>query len=88
MTQAEKMRKITNEANERRRARVTTKNTKYARKIADTKIRNIANAGGNGYTFAVGRFYVPSLVVTAFEEMGFQVTRNGRNGKALLTIKW
>lgn len=88
MTQAERMRKITNEVVESERAKYVAKNVKYANKIVNRKVRSRAEIGRGSCAVKVNRRYSPSLVVDAISDMGFDVVRNSKKGRAVLTIKW
>lgn len=88
MTKAETMRKITDKANADQHNKLVMKNKKYAEKLISTKAVRKALNGFGSYKFALRRKYVPSLVVNALTDMGFDVIRDSKNGKAILTIKW
>lgn len=88
MTKAETMRKITDKANAERHTKLVMQNKKYAEKLITTKAVRKALDGRGSYKFALRRKYVPSLVVNALTDMGFDVIRDSKNGKAVLTIKW
>jgi hypothetical protein len=88
MTNAERMRKITDEVVKSERAKYVAKNVKYANKIVNRKVRNKAESGRGSCAVKVSRRYSPSLVVDAISDMGFNVIRNSKNGRAILTIKW
>ena len=88
MTKAEKMREITVKAMENKREENEERNRKYANRLANTRIYKRASKGFNNCEIKVNRFYNPTIVIGAFEKMGFEVKRASKNGKAILTVKW
>ena len=88
MKKAEEMRRFTEKATEKQRMARVSKSHKYAQKIADTKLKARAKNGFNNCQFTVSRWQSPTLVVEQFENMGFEVKRNSKNGRAVLAIKW
>lgn len=88
MTQAEKMRKITDEVVESERAKYVAKNVKYANKIINCNVRNRAEIGKGSCAIRLNRRYSPNLVADAIIDKGFDVVKNSKNGNIILTIIW
>lgn len=88
MTKAERMREVMNKAIEEKRVINVEKNRKYANRIVNGKCHKRALKGFNHCEVKLSRFYNPTLTTNVIEEMGFEVKRNSKNGRAVLNIKW
>lgn len=88
MSKAETMRTIANKRIEAKRAKHIEANRKYAETLIDRNIYRAAEKGAKSYTIKVGRAYSPTLVVEHIQSHGFEVQKNSKNGRAILTIKW
>ena len=88
MTKAETMRTIANKKIEAKRAKHVEANQKYADKLIGRNIYKAAEKGAKTCSIKVGRAYSPTLVVEHIQNHGFEVQKNSKNGRAILTIKW
>ena len=88
MMKAEQTRKIMEDAMEAKIERNRNKSKAYARRVTETKFVRRAKKGYSNCEFKVSRWYSPAVVVETLEEMGYEVKRNSKNGKAVLAIKW
>ena len=82
------MRQILDKAMEEKMMIRKNKSCSYAKRITETKFVRRAKKGYSNCEFKVSRWYSPAVVVEALEEMGYEVKRNSKNGKAVLAIKW
>lgn len=88
MTRAEKMRKITDKANEQKRVERLAKHEKYVSKIINGKVKFAANLGLGGCNVKVKKRFSPTLTKDAFEKHGFEVTESRKNGRSIFKLKW
>ena len=88
MTVAQRMREITNGANQDREQKRIKAHSKYVAKLVESKITKMAMKGRTNAEIKVGRHYSPTMTYNAFAERGFDVKQNSRNGRAILVVKW
>ena len=88
MTRAEEMRKITDKANEQKRAERIAKHEKYASKIINGKVRLAAALGFGACNVKTKKRFSPSLTKNALEKHGFEVTESRKNGRSIFKLKW
>ena len=88
MMKADRARELTEKMAQAKADRYRDKINAYARRLTDTKIAKRANKGFNNCQIKVANKYTPTLVIQAFERMGYEVNRHSKNGRAILSIKW
>ena len=82
------MRQILNKAMEEKMTIRKDKSCSYARRMTESKFERRARKGFNNCEFKVSRRHSPTLVAEALVEMGYEVKRNSKNGRAVLVVKW
>ena len=88
MTKAEEMRKITDKANEQKRAERLAKHEKYVSKIINGKVRLAATLGFGTCDVKIKKKFSSALVKDALEKHGFEVTESRKNGRSIFKLKW
>ena len=88
MTKAEEMRKITDKANEQKRAERLEKHSKYASKIINGKVRLAATLGHSVCIVKIKKRFSPTLTKETLEKYGFEVTESRKNGRSIFKLKW
>ena len=88
MTKAEEMRKITDKANEQKRAERLAKHEKYANKIINGKVRLAAIVGLGTCNVKIKKRFSPTLTKDALEKHGFEITESRKNGRRNIKLKW
>ena len=88
MMKAEQTRKLMEEVMSAKSEKHCKKSKAYARRITETKFTKRAKKGYGNCEFKVGRCYSPAVVVETLENMGYEVKRNSKNGRAVLVAKW
>lgn len=85
---ADKLREICNSVNRKKRDDRVQAHRHYAKKIYESRLLKKAYKGSACYTLKVGKKYCALLTKTAFEDLGFGVRQESKNGRQYLTIKW
>ena len=88
MTLAERMRELTNGANQSREQARLKEHSKYVEKLIYGKIKKRASKGYSNAQIKIGKKYSPTLTYNAFADKGFEVKQNSKNGKTILMVKW
>ena len=88
MTKAEEMRKITNEANEQKRAKRLAKHEKYVSKIINGKVRFAAILGLGSCSVKIKKRFSPTLTKDILEKHRFEVTESRKNGRSIFKLRW
>lgn len=88
MMKAEQTRKLMEDSMNAKSEKSRNKSKAYARRVTETKFVKRAKKGYNNCKFTVSRWYCPTIVVEELTKMGYEVTRNSKNGKAVLVVKW
>lgn len=88
MTQAERMRELTNGANKNREQARIKEHSKYVEKLIYGKIQRRALKGCTNAEIKIGKKYSPTLAYNAFIDKGFEIKQNSKNGRAVFIVKW
>ena len=88
MMKAEQTRKLMEESMRAETKKSHSKDKAYARRVTETKFAKRAKKGYNNCEFKVGRRYSPTIVIEMLKEMGYEVKRNSKNGRAVLVVRW
>ena len=88
MMKAEQTRKLMEESMNAKIEKNRNKSRAYARRMTETKFAKRAKKGFNNCEFKVGRWYSPAVVIETLENLGYEVKRNSKNGRAVLIAKW
>lgn len=89
MTMAEKIREITNKANEQIRLTRLAKHNIYVKdKLINGKMYRKANKGYSKVQVKLPKKYCVSIVLAELRDRGFEVREARANGRSILTIEW
>ena len=89
MTRAEKMREITNRANEQYRITREAKHFLYTKNtIMNRVIDRLACKGRSKAIVKIPKRFSPCLIIDTLREHGFEVREARLNGRSVLTIEW
>lgn len=88
MTVAEKMRALTEQANEDKQTERKKDHKRYVKNLILGKIQRSAMKGNSKVKVKISRWYSPSLVAEILIESGFKIDLVAEKGKHYIVVKW